>query len=87
MTYLVKLKENAEKDLYKLKTGDKKGYFRCCLALIKLSQDPFVGKKLGGELDGCLAVRVWPHRIIYNIDNNTSTVYVLKVKHRKDVYR
>jgi len=86
MTYQIRVKGNAEKDLYKLKIGDKKGYFRCCLALIRISQDPFVGKELNGEFEGCFAVRVWPYRIVYNVDKNTSTIYVLKVKHRKDVY-
>jgi len=87
MTYLVKLKENAEKELERLKVGDKKGYFRCCLALIRLSQDPFVGKKLDGEFEGYWSVRVWPYRIIYSVFERELIVYILAVKHRKDAYR
>lgn len=85
--YLIKFKDRAEKTFQKLELLDRKMYNRCCLALMRLSRDPFVGKKLDGEYKGYWSIRVWPHRIVYQIFKNELIVYVVKIKHRKDVYR
>ena len=42
-------------------------------------------KKLKGESD--YAVRVGDYRIIYSMDDAAQIVTVLKVKHRREVYR
>src|SRR3954471_14180765 len=46
-----------------------------------------VGKPLGRELTGLLSARRGPYRLLYRIDEDTRTVYVLSVDHRADVYR
>lgn len=46
-----------------------------------------LGKPLRFELEGCLAARRGPYRIVYRIDENTRTVAVVAVAHRADVYR
>jgi mRNA interferase RelE/StbE len=44
-------------------------------------------KPLRFGLDGCWSARRGPYRIVYRIDDETRTVFVLAVAHRADVYR
>lgn len=52
-----------------------------------LALNPYQGKRLEGEWKSCYAIRVWPYRIIYRIEKEKLIVFVLKIDHRKDVYR
>ncbi len=50
-----------------------------------LIQDPFhLGKSLSGNLRGLMRYRIGDYRVIYCIDG--STVSILKIAHRKEVY-
>lgn len=46
-----------------------------------------VGHGLRGELDGLLAARRGPYRLVYEIDEATHEVHVLRIDHRADIYR
>jgi mRNA interferase RelE/StbE len=46
-----------------------------------------VGKPLRRELAGIWAARPGPYRVIYEIDDETPLVVVLRIDHRADVYR
>jgi len=46
-----------------------------------------VGHPLRQELTGLWAARRGPYRVVYEIDDGTKTVSVLRVDHRADVYR
>jgi mRNA-degrading endonuclease RelE of RelBE toxin-antitoxin system len=46
-----------------------------------------LGKPLRFELKGCHSARRGPYRIIYRIDEETRTVWILAVGHRADIYR
>ena len=46
-----------------------------------------VGKPLGRELAGSFSARRGPYRILYDIDDATEAVHVLRVDHRADFYR
>lgn len=52
-----------------------------------LSENPFAGKKLTGDLKGYFSYRVGSYRILYIIDTNEKKVYIAAIGHRKDVYR
>lgn len=52
-----------------------------------LKSAPYQGKKLQGELAGYYSVRVWPYRIIYQINKKSITIYILDIGHRQGVYR
>jgi mRNA interferase RelE/StbE len=45
------------------------------------------GKPLQGELTGRWAARRGDYRIVYRLDDDTATMYVLKIARRADVYR
>lgn len=80
----VSLKPKARKQFDALPVKDKEKVFN---ALEGLREDPFVGKKLQGELYGLYSLRVWPYRIIYTIEKRIVTVTVVAIGQRKDVYR
>lgn len=46
-----------------------------------------VGKPLGRELAGSFSARRGPYRVLYDIDDTTESVDILRVDHRSDVYR
>lgn len=46
-----------------------------------------VGKPLARELTGSFSGRRGPYRILYDIDAQASTVVILGIDHRSDVYR
>ena len=46
-----------------------------------------VGKPLGQELAGAFTARRGEYRVVYEIDDDASTVTVLDVDHRRDIYR
>ena len=50
-----------------------------------LSSDPAAGKPLVGPLKGIWSLRVGEYRILYKFDD--SSVTILTINHRKEVYR
>jgi mRNA interferase RelE/StbE len=46
-----------------------------------------VGKPLERELAGSFSARRGSYRILYDIDDETNRVLILRVAHRADVYR
>lgn len=83
-TYRLLLTNRAQKDIARL-SGLLK--IRVSAALDKITGNPFVGKVLKGELQGLLSYRVGQHRIIYQIQEKEILIIVLKIGHRKEVYR
>lgn len=55
--------------------------------LTGLKENPSEGKKLKGELEGVCSLRVWPYRILYEINKNKKRVEVHKIAHRQGVYK
>lgn len=54
----------------------------------KLMKDPLkFGLPLRRNMKGLMKLRVGDYRIIYSISKEIVTVYVIKIGHRKDVYR
>lgn len=53
----------------------------------KLGADPVrFGLPLRRDLKGLMKLRVGDYRIIYSIEKETVTVYVIKIGHRREVY-
>ena len=46
-----------------------------------------VGRQLRNELSGILSARRGTYRVLYRVDDDLTTVIVLRVDHRRDVYR
>ena len=53
-----------------------------------LSENPYrVGKPLSGQLTNLWSARRGEYRVIYQISENTVTVTVVRIGHRRGVYR
>ena len=56
--------------------------------LLALAENPRPpGCKKLKDSEGDWRIRVGIYRVLYNIDDSRSTVTILRVRHRKDVYR
>ena len=56
-------------------------------AIDRLAQAPLRGASLKGELRGLRRIRVGDHRILYEVQDRQLTVLVVRIRHRRDVYR
>ena len=83
MTWEIKFEKKAEKELNKLPIQYQK---RILAALLVITANPFIGKKLEGELVGLYSYRVWPYRIIYKIYRKILVVVVIHIGHRQSAY-
>jgi mRNA interferase RelE/StbE len=52
-----------------------------------LAKDPYLGKALSGEFKGLYRWRTGQFRVIYENQKDVLLILVLKIGHRKDVYR
>ena len=84
MSYRIVIDDKVIKDLKKIdKTWQKR-----ILTKIRatLSTDPYMGKKLVGDLSPFWRLRVGDYRVIYVIEEEIVTVEVIKIRHRREVY-
>ena len=53
----------------------------------KLVKDPYLGKKLVGDLSPYYRYRVGDYRVLYEIVESKVLIIVVKIKNRKNVYK
>ena len=82
--YIVSLTDEAKKNIYRLPKHEQKKVKK---KLLILAQNPYLGKKLNGELESFYCLRAWPYRILYKIYQNQLLITVLKIAHRQGVYK
>lgn len=85
--YKIILLSDAEKSYRNLFTVNKELFQRIDNALETLKTNPFLGKPLKDRLKGKYSLRVGVYRIIYSIDKQEITIYILDIAHRREVYR
>lgn len=84
MPYLLQIKQSAIKEIQQLPKPDRQ---RIIAAIDQLAENPHVGKLLKGDYSGLRRIRVGDYRAIYEINEGVVLVLVLRVAHRKEVYR
>jgi len=52
-----------------------------------LAENPYVGEKLHGEWQGFRKIRVGDYRIVYTVEEEVKILFIVKIGHRKDVYK
>ena len=52
-----------------------------------LARHPGKDKALAGAFKGLFSYRVGDYRIVYQIEDKVLVVYVIRIAHRKEVYR
>ena len=85
MKYSVEFKKSAAKTLRKLPRSIQKRIIDK-LSEIENSPPPSVETKLKGN-NPFHRIRVGDYRIIYEIQNNILVILVIKIGHRKDIYK
>ena len=85
MTYAIEVLPAAERDLRKVHPQMRA---RIRGAVLKLAAEPRPpGARALKDRPGYLRVRVGDYRIIYTIEDDVLRVIVVRVAHRRDVYR
>ncbi len=85
MAYRVRVKKSAAKEIAAL---PKRAQRRVVSAITGLTDEPRPrGVRKFATLEEGYRLRVGDYRIVYHIAERTVTVFVVRVRHRKDVYR
>ncbi len=84
VSYSIKIKSSAAKALTRI---DVKERTRLVQTIDRLADEPSAGSALKGEFGGLRRLRVGRYRIIYEAIHRELTVLVVRIGHRKDVYR
>lgn len=84
-SYKIEWKQSAKKELKKL---DRQIIPRILQAVESLADNPYSSgsKKLIGS-NSNYRLRVGDYRIVYNIESSILTIEIIKVGHRRDIYR
>ena len=83
--YKITLDKKVLKDL---KNIDKKDQVKIVdIIENRLAKDPFIGKRLAGNLSDFYRYRFKNYRIIYLIFKDKIEIEIIKIGHRKDVYK
>ncbi len=83
--YRIEIAQSAEKQLRKIPGPDRK---RLARTMLRLADEPFPRgtRKLSGY-DDVYRVRAGRYRILYSVSNARLIVLVLKIGHRKGIFR
>ncbi|MEJ2313111.1 MAG: type II toxin-antitoxin system RelE/ParE family toxin [Gemmatimonadales bacterium] len=83
--YEIEIARTAEKQLKRLERPDQERVVR---AILTLAGEPFPrgSRKLSGYED-VYRIRVGHFRVIYSVSGTTLIIIILKIGHRKDMYR
>jgi mRNA interferase RelE/StbE len=82
--YQVELRRKAQRDLEKLPKKD----FETAIKAIKgLSANPRPKGVEKIKIAGLWRIRQGDYRIVYNIDDNQKVIIILRIGHRREIYR
>jgi mRNA interferase RelE/StbE len=84
MTYSVSIKQSAAKMLAKMPPEDR---LRIIGAIDTLKTNPTAGGALKGEFSGLRRIRIGSYRVVYEIHDQNLVVLVIRIGHRREVYR
>jgi mRNA interferase RelE/StbE len=83
--YSIEISRTAERQLKRLPQAERQRIART-VALLAIEPRPRGARKLAGY-DDVFRVRTGRYRVIYSVAEDRLVVLVLKIGHRKDVYR
>jgi mRNA interferase RelE/StbE len=85
MLYRVEVKSSAQREIARLPKETRR---RVLLAIANLSGEPRPdrARKIAGA-DDTYRIRVGDYRVVYQVADRVLIVFIVRVGHRKDVYR
>ncbi|PIP24030.1 MAG: type II toxin-antitoxin system mRNA interferase toxin, RelE/StbE family [Candidatus Nealsonbacteria bacterium CG23_combo_of_CG06-09_8_20_14_all_38_19] len=81
--YQVVVPESVVKSLIKIPLPWRE---RMAKAIDLLPENPFMGEKLWGKLQGKRKIRIYPYRIIYEVDKKKQRIIIFEAGHRQGIY-
>ena len=84
MAYSVSIKQSAAKQLEKVAWEERQ---RIIAAIEQLKINPSAGSVLKGEFSGLRRIRIGNYRVVYEVQDQQLVVLVIRVGHRREVYR
>lgn len=88
MVWTIEYAESTQKDIRKLDPAERRRIREFLEGRVAALDDPrSIGKALSGSLRGLWRYRVGDYRVIVSIEDKRLCVLVLKVGHRRSVYR
>ena len=87
MAWTIDFDKKAKKEFAALNKSAKKQIDKFLLKLIRSENPRQFGEALKSNLQPFWRYRVGDYRLICSIEDNVLTVVVLRVKHRKEVYK
>jgi mRNA interferase RelE/StbE len=84
VSYSVRIKRSAAKALRRINEADRN---RLVEAIDRLATEPHAGGLLKGEFAGLRRLRVGRYRIIYEAIDRELVILVVRIGHRRDIYR
>ena len=84
MTFSIEIKASAAKALRRIPPEARR---RLIEAIDRLAHEPAAGGTLKGEFSGLRRLRVGDYRIVYEVIGGKLTILVVRIGHRRDVYR
>lgn len=84
MSYSVSIKQSALKSLKNITPEDR---LRIIEAIDQLKINPTAGGVLKGEYSGLRRIRIGSYRVVYEVHDAQLTVLVIRIGHRREVYR
>jgi mRNA interferase RelE/StbE len=84
LSFSIKIKASAAKSLSRIPKAERS---RLIQAIDRLRREPLAGGTLKGEFSGLRRLRVGDYRIVYEVLHEQVTVLVVRIGHRREVYR
>ena len=84
MSYFIRIKQSAIKVLEKM---PREVRLRIITAIDLLKDNPAAGGVLKGEFSGLRRIRIGNYRVVYEVQDQELVVLVIRIGHRRDVYR
>ncbi len=82
--YIISIKQSAIKALSRIDLAQRT---RLIEAIDKLKTNPNAGSVLKGEFFGLRRIRIGDYRIVYEVQNAQLVILVVRVAHRREVYK
>lgn len=84
MAYYVSIKQSAAKALKNIAPDDR---LRIIDAIDRLKINPAAGGVLKGEFSGLRRIGVGSYRVVYEVQDQELVVLVIRIGHRREIYR
>ena len=81
--YYINFDKEAKNSFKKIDKSDQKKILN---KIHQLNKNPYIGKRLAGNLFGLRRLRVDKYRVLYKIIEDKLIIIIINISHRKNIY-